>query len=67
MATSPPAALRMSRPGWAGALLALLFAAAPAPAQQAAPEDGLFVTVPNPITGEAVNRIRSVVDQAVNR
>jgi membrane-bound serine protease (ClpP class) len=43
----------------AAALVCLL---SPAGSAQAQPEGGLFVTVPNPITSEAVNRIKSQVD-----
>lgn len=38
-----------------------------APAQEpAAREDGIFITVPNPITSEATNRVKEIVNRAVN-
>jgi membrane-bound ClpP family serine protease len=40
-------------------------ASARAPAQEAAPEPGLFLTVPNPITTEVINRLKDNVERAV--
>src|SRR5947209_18847675 len=47
------------------AATALLLGPARAPAQDATPDPGLFLTVPNPITSEATNRIKENVERAV--
>jgi membrane-bound ClpP family serine protease len=45
----------------------LMFAAGPASAQDLRGEDGLFVTVPNPVTSEGVTRVKAQVDRSRNR
>jgi membrane-bound ClpP family serine protease len=45
----------------------LLLGLAPAPAQPPAAHDGLFVTVPNPITDQAVQQIKLKVRDALER
>src|SRR5215213_5595938 len=46
-------------------LVGSLFSPSPAPAQSA--DEGMFVTVPHPLTSEAVNRIKSQVEPRRNR
>src|SRR5262245_56908164 len=48
--------------------IALFFSdcAGPALAQETAPKDGLFVSVPNPITSEAVQQIKKKVQDVVD-
>src|SRR5262245_20950709 len=52
-----------------GRIAALVLAAAlAAPARAEAPDgDGVFITVPNPLTSEAVNHIEGAIGRAVER
>lgn len=61
----PMRTIRASAP--LAAVIAAVCLLAPVHAQDAQLDDGLFITVPNPITGESVGRIKSSIDQAVNR
>ena len=55
---------RISRAIWI--CLAILVLAAPADAQAPGqpPEDGIFITVTNPITSEVTNRVRNIAEEA---
>ena len=55
--------VRNLAPSLFGALAWVLLWAAPAPAQNA---EGLFVTVPNPITTDALERIQKQVDTRIH-
>jgi membrane-bound ClpP family serine protease len=69
MISLPPCPARSAArgPALAAGLLAGLLAAAPAASAQEPKADGLFVTVPNPITEGAVNLIKAKVAYAFGR
>jgi membrane-bound ClpP family serine protease len=50
-----------------GLLLALLTLAGPAARAEDAAAEGLFVSVPNPITSEVTNRVKEITERAVRR
>ncbi len=57
---------RFSLSGIAVALLALALGQLPSGAQEGAARDGLFISVPNPITSEAVAQIKKKIELALD-